>query len=83
MRRPDRRRELAGLDRDDVAGALANAVELFDRLVAMPQLRDRTITIDTGGASEATIASAAARVLALGDADDAAAAANIAERAGT
>lgn len=81
MRRPDRRRELAGLDRGDVARALANAVELFDRLVAMPELRDRTITIDTGGASEATIASAAAAILAF--ADDTTTAPKITDRAET
>jgi hypothetical protein len=70
MRRSDRRRELAGLDRAGVASALAEAAELFDRLVAMPELRDRTITIDTGDASEETIAAAAAAVLAFADAED-------------
>jgi hypothetical protein len=70
MRRPDRRRELTHLRRGEIERAIEKAVDLFDRLVAIAALRDRTITLDMGEASDATIASAAATVLAFAhDAD--------------
>jgi thymidylate kinase len=81
MRRPDRRRELAGLRRGEVERAIEEAVELFERLVAMPALRERTITIDTGEANDAAIASAASTVLAF--ARDMGRAASVADRTRT
>lgn len=62
LRRPDRRRELASADRDEVERWTARAVEVFDRLAASPRLRDRTFVVDNADGSSAGAAGAAARI---------------------
>ena len=44
--RPDRRRQLAGRDRDVIEQSLRRATSLFDGLAATPSLRDRVIIVD-------------------------------------
>lgn len=67
MRRRDRRRELATDDRAEVERWTARALEVFDRLVAMPRLRDRTLVIDTAEDSPEARRAAADLVLAFLD----------------
>lgn len=51
MRRPDRRRELAGDDRRDVERWLARAIEVFEGLTVSPPIRDRILTVDNADGS--------------------------------
>jgi thymidylate kinase len=44
--RVDRRRELASLERSEIAHWIARAVEMFDYLANTPPIRDRILTID-------------------------------------
>lgn len=67
MRRPDRRRELATADRAEIERWSERAVEVFDRLVAAPRLRDRTLIVDTDDGSPAARHAAADAVLAFLD----------------
>jgi thymidylate kinase len=67
MRRPDRRRELASADRAQVERWTTRAVEVFDRLVALPRLRDRTLVVDNGDDSPEARRAATDRVLAFLD----------------
>lgn len=64
LRRPDRRRELAAADREAVRRWIARAVDVFDRLVASPAMRDRTLVVgnedDTPAGRRATVARIAA-----------------------
>ncbi|HEU4355539.1 MAG TPA: AAA family ATPase [Actinomycetota bacterium] len=67
MRRPDRRRELARADRAEVERWSARASEVFDRLVAAPRFRDRTLIVDTRDDSPAARREAADAVVAFLD----------------
>lgn len=67
MRRPDRRRELGADDREEVERWTARAVEVFDRLVALPRLGDRTLVVDNAEDSDEARRAAADRVLAFLD----------------
>jgi thymidylate kinase len=51
--RPDRRRELASTDRDEIAYWIGRAVEMFDHLASIPSLRDRVLIVDNIDDSEA------------------------------
>lgn len=44
--RPDRRRQLSGTSRAEAEVSLRRALDVFDELVAMPRLRDRTVVVD-------------------------------------
>lgn len=44
--RPDRRRQLSGMSPEEVQAPLQRARDVFDRLVAMPRLRGRTVVVD-------------------------------------
>jgi thymidylate kinase len=53
MRRPDRRRELATANRAEIERWTARAVEVFDGLVASPEMRGRTLVVDNTDGSPA------------------------------
>jgi thymidylate kinase len=66
--RADPRRELAGASRAEVERRMARACEVFDRLVAVPRLRDRTLVVEHAGGTAEARDEAVARIASfLGD----------------
>ncbi len=48
LRRPDRRRELAADDREQLERSISRAIEVFDGLAAVPAIRERLLIVDDG-----------------------------------
>lgn len=67
MLRPDRRRELATADRAEIERWTARAVEVFDGLVASPEIRDRTLVVDNRDGSPADQQAVVSRIAAFID----------------
>ena len=67
IRRSDRRRELARADRAEIERWIARAVEVFDGLVASPQIRDRTLVVDNADGSLAGQEAVVSRIAAFID----------------
>jgi thymidylate kinase len=67
MGRSDRRRELASASRREIQRRIARAIEVFDALVASPQIRDRTLVVENPDMSGVGLEAAVAQVASLLD----------------
>lgn len=66
-RRSDRRRELVSSDRAGVERWIGRAVEVFDGLIATPEIRDRVLVVDNADGSPAGRRAAVSRIAAFID----------------
>jgi len=60
--RPDRRRQLATMTATEVAAPLRRAVQVFDELVSVPRLRERTVVVENGSRDPEEVDRLAARL---------------------
>lgn len=60
--RPDRRRQLAGMTPTEVEQPLRRALHVFDELVSLPPLQDRTVVVDNSSQHQHDLLSLAAHL---------------------